>query len=356
MLKRFILLVLIGAGLVWTYYWYVRGINLLLEEQLNELPPINWAVRVPADDQTATEPTWSSGAPMPTPRTGASAALVGREIFVVGGFDALTRTVATVEAYDYEKDEWRSVAPMPVAVHHTTAIGFEGKLYVFGGLKGLGYEASKEAFIYDPVKATWRQLGDLPHGFGSAAAAVVNGRINLFGGESPSQIYEQHLVYDAKADTWQDLDNLSMGGRDRWAAVVAHGKVWLLGGRGGSLLYNTSNVWTWDYGSGLWDESENMLSKRSSFAAGVGDRLYVMGGAMPTTVNTTVEAFDFTTNRWELLAPMPRPRFDTAFVQVENRIFMIGGSARVGFSVSDLVDVLEVPPAVVTPPVPVKKP
>jgi kelch-like protein 28 len=128
-------------------------------------------------------------------------------------------------------------------------------------------------------------------------------------------------------------------------AVATRGKIWLIGGRSGSSLYNSPSVWTWDMNSGSWDEVAQMTTARSAFAAGLNGNLYVMGGMMPTAVNPTVGTYDFETNQWTTLGPMPRPCFDAAVAQVENRIFLFGGSGRVGFSVSNQVDVLEVPRA-----------
>jgi N-acetylneuraminic acid mutarotase len=348
MFKKLLLLALIGFGLVWTYYWYVRGVNLLLEEQFFDDRPA-LVVRLPGRDKPVTEPTWSIVTAMPTPRTAAAAAAIGNEIYVVGGQDGFMRSLATVEVFNTKTSEWRTSEPLPEAVHRAAVASADGQLYVFGGLKGVSSEPTKSAYAYNPADRTWRVVASLPRAFGGSTAVTVDGHIHLFGGESLAQTSAQHLAYDYRTNAWSELEDLVVGGRDRSVAVKAGGKVYLLGGREGSTLYNTAEAWEWDINGDRWEDAPPMGSKRSSFAAGLGDRLYAIGGALPTAVNPTVEAFDFQARSWTSIPPMPRPRFAMAFAQVGNHIYLFGGSARTGFSVSDFVDVLEVPPAAVTP-------
>lgn len=356
MLKKLILLSLIGFGLVWTYYWYVRGVNLLREEQFFD-NSVALVVRLPVREKPVTEPTWSVVSPMPTPRTAAAAAAIGDDIYVVGGQDGFMRTVETVEVLNTKTGEWRTSLPLPEAVYRPAVASAGGQLYVFGGLKNISGEPVSSCYAFDPAAGVWRSLAGLPRAFGGSAAVTVNGHIHLFGGESRSQTSAQHLAYDYKANTWAEMEDIVMGGRDRMAAVMAEGRVYMIGGREGSTLYNTAEAWTWDLAGNRWEDIAPMLAKRSSFAAGVGDRLYAIGGAMPTAVNPTVETFDFKTRSWETIAPMPRPRYGMAYAQVSNHVYLFGGSARVGFSVTDDVDLLEVPPAAVAPvPPAVKKP
>ncbi|MGH2396948.1 MAG: kelch repeat-containing protein, partial [bacterium] len=75
---------------------------------------------------------------MPSSRTEVAAALVGTKIFVVGGIEP-GGVSAAVEEYDVSANTWRRVAPLPAALHHTTASSLGGKLYVVGGFTG-GWE------------------------------------------------------------------------------------------------------------------------------------------------------------------------------------------------------------------------
>lgn len=344
-MKKILLLLLIAAGLVWFFYWYVRGINLLLDEPQNYPPPYSWATRLPAKNGSATTatPAWQTAKRMPTPRTGAAGVALNGSVYVIGGINELARTVATVEVFDVEDDSWRTVAPLPQPLHHAAAAAVGGKIYVMGGLQGLGGLPVKSFYAYDPTRDEWRQLNDLPAAFGSAAAAVLDGKIHLFGGETPSETLDQHLIFDPQRNTWESAEPLPAG-RDRLAAVVQGGKIWVLGGRGGSTLYNESNVYVYNPAKRNWDDAPDLPVRRSSFAALSDGKVYVFGGEAPTNVISSVEAFNTDTTRWEILQPMPHPRFGAAYAEVGGRLFIIGGSARIGFSVSDLNEVFTLPP------------
>jgi hypothetical protein len=77
--------------------------------------------------------TWRTGlAPLPTPRGGFAAAVVGREILVIGG-EGGGVTHNRVEAYDTVANSWRALAPMPTARHGIQAAVCDGGVYVAAG-------------------------------------------------------------------------------------------------------------------------------------------------------------------------------------------------------------------------------
>jgi len=56
---------------------------------------------------------WTLLSPMATCRIGVGLAVVNRLLYVVGGYDGVSR-LATVERYHPENDDWQMVAPMGV--------------------------------------------------------------------------------------------------------------------------------------------------------------------------------------------------------------------------------------------------
>jgi N-acetylneuraminic acid mutarotase len=95
--------------------------------------------------------TWSSKTPMPTPRGGTAGGLIGNRIFVVGG-EGNTQDpnglFADNEAYDPVADRWIVYPPMPTPRHGAGAAVVGNTLYVPGGAvaQGLGLVDSHEAF------------------------------------------------------------------------------------------------------------------------------------------------------------------------------------------------------------------
>jgi N-acetylneuraminic acid mutarotase len=344
MLKKIFLILAIVAGLVWFYYWYVRGINLLLDEPVDYPPPYSWATRIPADKGADVSiSAWTQAAPMPTARTGAAAAALGDEIYVIGGLDGFGRTVATVEVFDTKANSWRTAAPLSIAIHHAAAAAVAGRVFVMGGEEGLSSSPVNSVFSYDPGRNEWRSLADLPKERGGASAVVVDGKVHLLGGSNRLEILDSHLVFDPAIGQWTSGEPMPSG-RDRLVAVIHDRLLWAVGGRGGSTLYNLNDAVAMDLESGRWADPVAMTTPRSAFAAAADGRVYVFGGETATSVISSIETFDPSSMAWETLAPMPHPRYGAAFAQVGERVFIIGGSARVGFSVSDLNEVYELPP------------
>jgi N-acetylneuraminic acid mutarotase len=78
---------------------------------------------------------WSFRAPLPTPRSGVSAAYINGRIVVFGG-EATGKVFGTNEAYDPQDDRWEALAPMRVprhGLHGATVAVIGDRVHVPGG-------------------------------------------------------------------------------------------------------------------------------------------------------------------------------------------------------------------------------
>ncbi|MGH8645472.1 MAG: Kelch repeat-containing protein [Gammaproteobacteria bacterium] len=115
---------------------------------------------------------WSQKAPMPSPRTEVTAAVFQGQVVVIGGFDGLARTVATVAIYDPAIDSWRSAPDLPEGRHHAAAVAVGDTLYVIGGYTGMGFEPKADVFALKMGQA-WQRLAPLAEARGALAAAAL---------------------------------------------------------------------------------------------------------------------------------------------------------------------------------------
>ena len=82
---------------------------------------------------------WQSRAPMPTARSGISAAVVAGKIHVIGGEDLQNGCVFNShEVYDPLSDSWQIAPPAPTGRHGLGAVGIGNRLLVFGGARRPG--------------------------------------------------------------------------------------------------------------------------------------------------------------------------------------------------------------------------
>lgn len=293
------------------------------------------------DDEAPAEPRWlvlASIAGGPRQETGVVA--LNGEIYLIGGFDADSRVVATVEAYDPQTDRWRRTADLPLPLHHANVAVVDGALYVVGFLSGGGFTADGRVFAYDPAADVWTTRTSMPSGTerGASAVAVVDGKIYVAGGFRNAAVRDVS-AYDPATDTWEILPDLPAP-RDHVVGGAIDGVIYVAGGRDSSIFAVSGAVYAFDPAAGRWQERASMPTPRGGAAAAVLDgRLYLFGGEGDRSVASGVfdqtEAYDPLTDRWESLPPMPTPRHGTGAAALDGRIYVPGGADVQGFAAVD---------------------
>ena len=77
----------------------------------------------------------------------ATGALSGM-LYVLGGYDQVGNSTATVEVYNPVTDTWTFAHALPYTVNHNAAAVAGGKLHSFGAGAG-------ETYVYDPNGNSW---------------------------------------------------------------------------------------------------------------------------------------------------------------------------------------------------------
>ena len=179
--------------------------------------------------------SWRKVADLPTARCCLASASVDGKIYAIGGRTGLlsipSSTVNVVDEYNPITDTWRSRAPMPTPRTELAdaAAVVNGRIYVFGGYDGNDTTSVVEE--YDPITDTWRSRAPMPTARERLATAVVNGRIYTIGG-SPSgwpNTLSTVEEYDPATDTWRSRAAMPTARYDLSAAVV-DGRIYTIGG------------------------------------------------------------------------------------------------------------------------------
>jgi N-acetylneuraminic acid mutarotase len=312
--------------------------------------PITMAQTTTTTATTTPESFWTAGAPMPTPRTEVTAAVLGDDIYVIGGFDESGQVTDIVEVYNIANNTWsRAAVPVPEPLHHTAAASYDGKVYVVGGYTA-PWSPTNRLFIYDPTQNNWQEGNPMPTARGALNVNFVNGTLYAIGGSSDRPLGSNE-AYDPSSDTWTSKA-LMPTARHHAGSAVVDGKIFVIGGRISDSLENISVNEAYDPVQDRWITTnlEAMPSERSGIAAAAAvslansSNIYVFGGEEPSKTFNNNEKYDARTNQWTSEPPMPTSRHGLAAVYTEEdgKIYVIGGGPQPGLSVSNANEIFHV--------------
>jgi N-acetylneuraminic acid mutarotase len=92
--------------------------------------------------------SWTSAAPLPTPRSGGAGVLYRGRILVFGGECDNRIPFVHNEAYDLASGRWSSLAPMPSGRHGITAAADGDRVYAPGGAPACATAASETLLTF----------------------------------------------------------------------------------------------------------------------------------------------------------------------------------------------------------------
>ena len=119
----------------------------------------------------------TSLASLPTPREGLTVAVLGDELYALGGHTSGGGATAAVESYNPGSDSWTSRAPLPLARTWLAAAVIDDTLYAVGG--GENDAPSNTLEAYSALTNSWTTLAasPMPTARTGLAAAVVDGKL-----------------------------------------------------------------------------------------------------------------------------------------------------------------------------------
>jgi N-acetylneuraminic acid mutarotase len=250
--------------------------------------------------------TWTRKTDMPEARGylhGSSLPVVDGKIYAIGGGNPAS---ARVDIYDPATDTWSRGADMPTPRLVFARVAFEGKIYAFGGLAGLGASdyGLKTTEVYDPQTDTWTQAAPMPQGVWEHSVEVVDGMFYVIGGAYNINAMQILQVYDPQTDTWTNATPKPLNTRGFGTTEVC-GKIYALGGWLNSGQNPYSNTWVYDPASDIWSETVPLPDARATLSTSlVNGKIYAIGG---TPVHHNCQA---TSTVYELNLEPPPPDFN----------------------------------------------
>ena len=109
----------------------------------------------------------------------------------------------------------------------------DGSVYVIGGYRTASFAQVSDVYRYDPAADVWTRLTNLPSSRGAAAAAAIDGKIYVAGGESHDYHIEGVLrdveVFDPALNDWYRLPAMPTV-RHGVNVAAYNGKLFVVGG------------------------------------------------------------------------------------------------------------------------------
>ncbi len=299
---------------------------------------------------------WLKLAPFPDPCPELIGATANGKLYAFGGL--LGQNVkGLVYEYDPAANKWNKKKNMPLPAHHAMAVGYGDKVYLFGGggivtPGGPNWVPLDNSWEYDTTHDTWRALAPMPTPRGAGIAALVGTKVYVIGGASvhpgarlvsltptgPHRSLDTNEVYDISTNKWETRSPMPTG-RNHMAAGVVNGKIYVIGGRVGSVFVvasATDIVEEYDPATDTWGYAKaRMPTPRSglTFATYAG-KIYVIGGEYLNNLIVgafrDVEAYDPASDTWSILSPMDLPRNAPASAVIGNRLYVISGQMQSG--------------------------
>ena len=286
---------------------------------------------------------WDRNTGLPLARGEVTAARVGGEIFVVGGFTADGANSRRVDAYSPAEDSWRQVPDLPVSVDHAMSAGYRGKLYVAGGYAA---DRSRLKTLFSFSGGKWTRLTAMPEERAAAGAAIVRGKLYVVGGVTAGRsgartLARAGLLYDIARKRWSSIPGPTP--REHLGVATLGGRVYAVGGRLAGADTNLRLLEVYAPGVRKWRRLPPVPGRRGgTAAAGTSHWVVSAGGETPAVTIRTVYRFDIRRLRWSRLPDLPTPRHGLGVVALGGKVYVIGGGTTPGLAVSSANESLTV--------------
>ena len=252
--------------------------------------------------------------------------------------------------------KWKEATPSPFARVESPAAVVKGKIYLFGGFTD-DLQASNRVDVYDPTSDSWARLKDMPTGVTHLNPAQDGSTIWFVGGfkgRHPGVVTAEVWKYDSASDTWTAGPPLPEPRAGGGLAIVDR-KLYYFGGYKADRNTDSGDHWSLSLDGGTaWKREANLPDPRGHVSAAVLDgKLYALGGDHGHDITQidvdSCHRFDPATKKWSAIASLPdgRSHFESSTIVYKGRILVVGGRCNSSKPPRNVVgDLLEYDPKV----------
>jgi len=263
--------------------------------------------------------------PAPVYRTVAVAS--ADRIFVLGGHDSSGGSITAVYSFDPRTGRTGVAGRLALATHGAAAALLGGRILVFGGAS-LTVHDTVQAF--NPARHSASVVGYMP-GVRADTTAVTVGRVTVLVGGFDGVGPQSEVWSTSNGTTFHVVARLRQP--VRYPAVASLGtSVYVFGGLIAGGEYNG------DFTNDVQDVNLRTGSARivghlpaplaHAMGSEMGGRLYVFGGSTPSGTSSQMLSFDAATGGVSVAGKLPEPITDAAVATVGGTAYLLGGISR----------------------------
>ena len=212
--------------------------------------------------------------------------------------------------------------------------------FLASGCSAIGNRAAEMGKLNEQISGgKWRVLGDIPVERFGGAAAVVNGRLHLFGGvnmnphtpegQDKSQAVDAHHVYDPATNTWTEA--AAMPDKKGWPAITVYkDRIYIFGGDNKAIDRSMTTLsWVYDPGKDSYKEISPLPHPRSyCHAVTVENYIYIFGARTLRSdgkADRSTFRYDPRKNTYTRMADMPEGARFIVHGSYDNCIYAVHG-------------------------------
>ena len=197
------------------------------------------------------------------------------KIFIAGGFDG-ENYLDRLLCLDMSTMMWEEMSPMLTKRCYIATVTLNGKIFAIGGHDGTNRLKTVE--MYDPSMNMWMEMPSMKQIRSDFGVTVYEGKIFAIGGFDGQHVLSSVEYFCPVKGKWMDSSPLSVP-RSGVTAMVVEKRIFVLGGYNGVERLSSVECFEPGITRALWYQVQDMLHRRSNFAAFVMEgMLRVVGG------------------------------------------------------------------------------
>ena len=294
--------------------------------------------------QPLVETTDATALPEPG-RTEVGGTRWGRYLAVAGGLveeDGAAVGSSELFLYDLRTEEWSRGPDLPGIRDHAPLVVLGKSLYLVGGYTATLSRPTEEVWKLADKDGEWERVADLNTPRGALAVAVARGHIFAIGGVDGSGVLRSTEIYDPKSDEWTPGPDLATPREHPGAAAVGK-RVYAIAGRNPRNLTSVEVLIVTKRGAkGEWNPApELQFSRGGNGASTAGGLPCTAGGEESAGTIPSIECL--IGDEWVHVADLRVPRHGLAVIGEGRRLHVISGGPQPGAFYSTAHEVVRVP-------------